>query len=88
VQTIDSCQGRGIGVSIPTMKHVFSIIRSLFFAALFISLQVWYLPRWVGIRGRWVAPMDDPWRWPGLVPIAFGAALALACVWRFGSGRP
>jgi len=67
------------------MKHVFSIIRSLFFAAFFISLQVWYLPRWVGIRGRWVAPMDDPWRWLGLVPITFGAALALACVWRFGT---
>jgi protein-S-isoprenylcysteine O-methyltransferase Ste14 len=67
------------------MKHVFSIIRSLFFAALFISLQVWYLPRWVGIRGRWVAPMDDPWRWLGVVPITFGAALALACVWRFGT---
>jgi len=67
------------------MKHVFSIIRSLFFATLFISLQVWYLPRWVGIRGRRGAPMDDPWRWLGLVPIASGAALALACVWRFGT---
>ncbi len=67
------------------MKHVFSIIRSVFFAVLFISLQIWYLPRWVGIRGRWGATPDNPWRWLGLVPITFCAALALACVWRFGT---
>ena len=67
------------------MKHAFSIVRSFFFAALFIALQVWYLPQWVGIRGHWGAPMNEPWRWAGIVPMVCGAALALACVWRFGT---
>ncbi len=67
------------------MKNLFSIVRSLFFAALFIWLQMWLLPRWAGIRGHWHAPQDEPWRWLGTAPFALGALLMLACVWRFGT---
>ncbi len=67
------------------MKNAFSLVRSFFFAAVFVSLQVWFVPRWVGIRGRWEAPLEEPWRWLGIAPLACGAALMLACVWRFGT---
>jgi protein-S-isoprenylcysteine O-methyltransferase Ste14 len=73
------------GSSIGAMKHLFSIVRALFFAVLFITLQMWYLPQWVGIRGRWDAARQEPWRWLGLLPLACGAVLALTCVWRFGT---
>jgi hypothetical protein len=63
----------------------------LVFAALFISLQVWFIPRWMGIRGRWDAAMEEPWRWLGIAPIVCGTAVMLACVWCFdtiGEGTP
>ena len=41
----------------------FSLLRSVFFAALFIWLQMWLLPRWVGVRGHWDAPTHEPLRW-------------------------
>jgi protein-S-isoprenylcysteine O-methyltransferase Ste14 len=63
----------------------FSLLRSFFFAALFISLQVWFLPQWVGIRGSWLAPEVSPWRWLGIVPVVLGSMLMLTCVWRFGT---
>jgi protein-S-isoprenylcysteine O-methyltransferase Ste14 len=73
------------GVGATLMKNLFSILRSLFFAALFIWLQMWLLPRWAGIRGHWEAPLQEPWRWLGLMPLVPGSLLMLACVWRFGT---
>ena len=67
------------------MTKTFSVLRSFLFAALFIALQVWFLPQWVGIRGSWPAAEQEPWRWLGVVPMVLGGMLMLACVWRFGT---
>src|SRR5215470_2772332 len=67
------------------MTQAFSLLRSAFFAALFIWLQMWLLPRWVGIRGHWNAPVNEPMRWLGAIPFGLGCLLMLACVWRFGT---
>jgi protein-S-isoprenylcysteine O-methyltransferase Ste14 len=67
------------------MEKVAPIARSILFAALFISLQMWLLPRWVGIRGYWHAPQEEPWRWTGLLLLVLGSALMLTAVWRFGT---
>jgi protein-S-isoprenylcysteine O-methyltransferase Ste14 len=67
------------------MKNLFSLLRSLLVAALFIWLQMWLLPRWVGIRGDWHAPQAEPLRWLGLLPLVCGSILMLTCVWRFGT---
>ena len=63
----------------------FALLRTAAVAAVFIALQVWYLPRWFGIRGDRNAPWQASFRWLGLVPVVAGAALMLACVWRFGA---
>jgi protein-S-isoprenylcysteine O-methyltransferase Ste14 len=62
----------------------FALLRTAVVAALFIALQVWYLPRWFRISGDRNAPWQTPLRWMGLIPVAAGVALMLACVWRFG----
>ena len=62
-----------------------NLLRSFLVAALFIALQVWFIPRWVGIRGSWPAAEQEPWRWLGVVPAVLGMMLMLACVWRFGT---
>jgi protein-S-isoprenylcysteine O-methyltransferase Ste14 len=67
------------------MPRLWSTLRSLFFAALFIALQVWYLPQWLGIHGHWHAAEQAPARWIGLVPMVFGAIVMLTCVLRFGT---
>lgn len=53
--------------------------------ALFIALQVWFLPRWFGIPADRTAPWRQPLRFTGLAPMAVGAVLMLSCVWRFGA---
>lgn len=63
----------------------FSLLRSLIFAAIFIALQVWYFPRWAGIRGHASAPLEETWRWAGVVLASIGIPLMLACVLRFGT---
>ena len=67
------------------MKNLFSTVRSFIFAALSITLHVWYLPQWMGIRGHWDAALQEPWRWLGALPAICGTALMMACVWRFGT---
>lgn len=54
-------------------------------AALFVALQVWFLPHWFAIPGDRYAPWRQPLRLAGLLPMVLGAALMLACVWRFGA---
>ena len=54
-------------------------------ASLFVALQVWFLPRWFGIPADRNAPWRQPLRLAGLLPMALGAAVMLACVWRFGA---
>ncbi len=67
------------------MKNLFSLLRSAVFAALFIWLVMWLLPRWVGIHGNFDAPQENPLRWIGLIPFVSGCILMLTCVWRFGT---
>ena len=75
----------------PRVKNLFSIVRSAVFAALFIWLVMWLLPRWIGIHADWHAPEAAPLRWIGLVPFVGGCVVVLTCVWRFsttGQGTP
>ena len=65
--------------------HWFSLLRSLLYASAFIALQMWFLPQWVGVRGSWSAPEEEPWRRIGLLPLALGSAVMLTCVFRFGT---
>ena len=67
------------------MPRLWTTLRSLFFAALFIALQVWYLPQWLGIHGHWQAPQEYPLRWIGLIPLVLGGFVMMACVIRFGT---
>jgi protein-S-isoprenylcysteine O-methyltransferase Ste14 len=67
------------------LERIWNVGRSLFFAAVFVSLQVWYLPRWVGLRGSLRAPFDDSLRWAGLVFMLPGAVIMLSCVLNFGT---
>jgi len=56
------------------VKNLFSIVRSAIFAALFIWLVMWLLPRWIGIHADWHAPKAEPLRWIGLVHSSAGAS--------------
>jgi protein-S-isoprenylcysteine O-methyltransferase Ste14 len=64
---------------------IFALLRSFCFGAVFIALQVWLLPRWLGLPGSLDAPREQPLRWLGLAPVAAGSVLVLSCVWRFGT---
>lgn len=63
----------------------FSLLRSTIYASAFIALQIWFFPRWVGIRGSWGAPQAESWRWIGLLPLVIGSMVMLTCVFRFGT---
>ena len=67
------------------MKNAYSLLRSAVFAALFIWLVMWLLPRWVGIHADLHAPQAEPLRWIGLLPFIGGSVVMLSCVWRFGT---
>ena len=68
------------------MQRAFACIRSAFFAALFISLWTWLIPRWT-VGGQ---AFDDPHPL-GWIVVGIGGAIALSCValfaWR-GLGTP
>jgi protein-S-isoprenylcysteine O-methyltransferase Ste14 len=73
------------------LSRLWPLLRALFFAALFISLQMYFVPRWLGLRGSLDAPHQQPWRWLGLLPLVLGAAIMLWCVLGFalfGKGTP
>lgn len=69
----------------PHLIKGFALLRSAAIATVFIALQAWYLPHWFGVPGNRDAPRHAPPRLLGAVPLLAGAALMLACVWRFGS---
>lgn len=65
---------------------LFVMLRAAFFAALFVALWTWLVPRWIAggdLHPRWsVAPV---------VLMAIGGAIMLRCVWEFawtGRGTP
>ena len=67
--------------------RLFTIVRSAFFATLFIALWTWFVPRWIA------GPEALTLRWSA-VAIAFilpGALIMLECIWDFawtGRGTP
>lgn len=68
------------------MRRLFAIARSIIVAPLFLSLWLWFLPRW--IAGRHVFDDSRPLGW---IVVAIGAAIGLPCVWEFawrGLGTP
>jgi protein-S-isoprenylcysteine O-methyltransferase Ste14 len=59
--------------------RVFALIRSFFFASLFIWLWTWLIPRSLA-RG----PLVPRWSAPAIVVMAIGGAIMLRCVFDFG----
>ena len=69
-----------------TRSRLFAVIRTAIIAPLFISLWMYFLPRWFAGGSAFVAPRALGW-----LVVAFGAAVALPCVWQFawrGLGTP
>jgi protein-S-isoprenylcysteine O-methyltransferase Ste14 len=60
-----------------------STIASLTVGAAFLGLWFWLLPGWLGFRVDLTGPAR--WRWIAAVPAVLGFAVALRCVWDFGS---
>ena len=71
--------GRGAdsGISWP------AAITSLIVGSGFLALWFWLLPPWLGFRVDLAGVAR--WRWIAAVPSALGFAVALRCVWDFGS---
>src|SRR4051812_23908959 len=65
-------------------ERIWNLAKAFFFSILFVGLQVWFLPRWMGFRGSWTAAIGEPWRWIGAPLLAFGAAGMIYCTWNFG----
>jgi protein-S-isoprenylcysteine O-methyltransferase Ste14 len=57
-------------------------VASLAVGGAFFALWFWLLPRWLGFRFDTAAAR---WRWIAAVPSVLGFAVALRCVWDFGS---
>ena len=66
--------------------RLFALARAAVFAALFVSLWTWFIPRWLAggeLRPRWSAA--------AVVLMVIGGAIMLRCVWDFawtGRGTP
>ncbi len=67
-------------------RKLFALVRALIIAPLFVSLWMYFVPRWVvGSQA-----FDNP-RPLGWIVVAIGAAIGLPCVWEFawrGLGTP
>ena len=66
--------------------RLFVMLRAAFFAALFISLWVWFIPRW--LAGGELHPR---WNFVSGLLMGIGGAIMLRCVWDFawtGRGTP
>lgn len=58
-------------------------IASLIVGIVFFALWFWLLPSWLGLRVK--AARTVSWRWIAAVPSVLGFAVAMRCVWDFGS---
>lgn len=68
------------------MRRAFAVVRALFFAVAFVSLWMYFVPKWIA----GAQAFDDP-RPLGWIVVAIGAAIGLPCVWEFawrGLGTP
>ncbi len=64
----------------------FVILRAAFFAALFISLWTWFIPRWLA-----GGDLHPRWNAISIVLMTIGGLIMLRCVWEFawrGRGTP
>ena len=58
-------------------------LASLVVGAAFLALWFWLLPGWLGFRVE-MTGMEN-WRWLAAIPSILGFAVALRCIWDFGS---
>ena len=68
------------------MKRAFAIVRAAIVATAFVSLWVYFMPRWIVGADAFKEP-----RPLGFLVMAIGAAIGLPCVWEFawrGFGTP
>jgi protein-S-isoprenylcysteine O-methyltransferase Ste14 len=66
--------------------RLFAILRSVFFASLFVSLWTWFIPRWLA-RGE----LHPRWSIATIALMSIGGAIMVKCVWDFawtGRGTP
>ena len=67
-------------------NRYFALLRALFFAALFVSLWTWFIPRWIAASQRVTLAVE--WRGLALPLLVAGAAIMCKCVFDFAwSGR-
>ena len=67
-------------------RRLFAVARALIVAPLFVSLWMYFVPRWVA----GAQAFDNP-RPLGWIVVAIGAAIGLPCIWEFawrGLGTP
>lgn len=67
-------------------ERLFALLRSAFFATLFVSLWTWFVPRWMA-----GGPLRPVWSLPAIALMIIGGAIMLRCVWEFawtGRGTP
>jgi protein-S-isoprenylcysteine O-methyltransferase Ste14 len=60
-----------------------TVVASLVVGSAFFALWFWLLPGWLGFRVETAGVAR--WRWLAAVPSVLGFAVALRCVWDFGS---
>jgi protein-S-isoprenylcysteine O-methyltransferase Ste14 len=60
-----------------------SVVASLAVGATFFALWFWLLPGWLGFRVETAGVAR--WQWLAAVPSVLGFAVAIRCVWDFGS---
>ena len=71
------------------LVRLFAVLRTVIFAALFVSLWTWFAPRWMAMS-KHVALQPDLLGWY-VVPMLIGAAIMIRCCWDFawtGHGTP
>jgi len=67
-------------------RRAFAVIRALIIAPLFISLWLYFVPRWIAGPQAFADPRPIGW-----LVVALGAVIGLPCVWEFawrGLGTP
>jgi len=67
-------------------RRLFAVARALIVAPLFVSLWMYFVPRWIAGAQGFKNPRPLGW-----IVVAIGAAIGLPCVWEFawrGLGTP
>jgi protein-S-isoprenylcysteine O-methyltransferase Ste14 len=67
-------------------RRLLALARELIFAPLFLSLWMYFVPRWFGGSHAFDSPRPLGW-----IVVAIGAAIVLPCIWEFawrGMGTP